>query len=93
MCLDNLIQILPVNIGIPGFIRINHYNWPFIATIQAASCIYADLPRTVYAKFLATLFDVVSSRLGIALTATLLAAFALIGTEKHVMLVIRHGCS
>ena len=91
MLLDNLIDIRLAFVCVPHALRINHQYRTLRAAIHAACIVHAHLTRTRDFQFLGARLGVIAHRLGIVILATRTAAFALIGAEKHVVLVVRHN--
>jgi hypothetical protein len=89
--LQDLLHILPVNIGIPDALRIDCDHRTFRAPVHAARRIDANTARPRDAELLAAAFKVVTHRLRVALGATLAAILAEIRAEKDVMSVVGHG--
>lgn len=87
---DDLVQILPVDIGVPDGFRVNHGHRAQLAAIETARVIDPDLTWSRDAELLATPLDVIASLLGTALATALAAVFTLIGTKKHVAGKITH---
>ncbi len=71
MAVDDLVQIVPIDVGVPDVVRIDHDDRAGFATPHAAGLVDPDLPVTVYAKRLQALLDVVARLVGAVVLAAL----------------------
>ena len=88
--IDDFIDIFAIDVGVPDLFRIDHDHGAKFTAVKAARGIDPDLPGARQAQLLDTLLGVIANLRRIALRAALLAAFAHVGAEKYVILVIRH---
>jgi hypothetical protein len=90
MLVQDLLHVLPVDIGVPNPLRIDGDDWAFPAPIHAARRIDASTAGSCDAELLATAFEVVAHRLRSALSAALATVLTKVGAEKDVMSVVGH---
>ena len=88
MLLNDFVEILVIDVGVPGLFGVNHHHRPLLTTIQTTGVINAYLALTANAELFATLFYIIARRLRTTLLTRLPLAIAQVGTEKHMVLVI-----
>jgi hypothetical protein len=91
MLIDDFINVVFIDIGIPGFIRVNHDNRPFIAAIQATCIVDADFLLATQFQGFNTLFGIIAQFLSAEIVTAFGTAFALIGAKKDMILIIAHS--
>jgi hypothetical protein len=91
MLLDYLVNILPINITVPDRFRIHDQDRPFRTSVQATRCIDPDPSLACKSQLLATLLGIVTNTPGTEPLTAVTAILALIGAEKNMISVIRHG--
>lgn len=90
MLVDDFINIILVDKGVPGLVRVNHDNRAEVAAVQAACRVDTYLARTHQPKRLAAFFHIVAHCLRIVLGTALAAVFALVGAEEYVVFIMGH---
>jgi hypothetical protein len=87
---NDFIDIFSIQVGVPDFLGVDDDDRAKFTAIQTACGIDADLADPGQPEFLDSGLGIVSDRGRIALLAALLALLALVGAEKHMVLIIRH---
>lgn len=90
VAVDDFIEILSIDIGVPDGLRVNHGHRAQLAAVQTARVIDPDLTRSRDTEFLATLLHVIARLLRATLVTALAAVFTLIGTKEHMAGKITH---
>lgn len=90
MLLEYFVDILLVDIGVPGPFRVYHQHRALLAAIQTAGSIDPGISRPGYPQRLTALFGVIAHFFSMKTLAAGAVAIALISTEKDVVFVIRH---
>ena len=90
MRLDDFIDVLAIDIGVPGALRIDHQQRPAGTAIQTAGLVDAHAARAGQARGLDTRLAVVEGRLRAVLRARGFAVAALVEAEEDVVLVVAH---
>ncbi len=89
--LDDLVDVGAIDVGVPDRVRIDHDAGAFLATVQAAGLVDADLAFAGEPELLHPALGVVAD-LGCALVvAADPAAVALVAAEENVLCVIGHA--
>ena len=86
----DLIDVFAVNIGVPDVLRIDYDHRPGLASTQATGGIHSDATLAAQPQLFDFRLGVIAYFGGIALPAAHFAGLALIGTEKHMILIMRH---
>ena len=89
--IDDLVQVLPVQVGVPDIIRVHDQHRSLFTTIQAPRRIDSDTARTGDTKLLAALLDIIAHGRGIKTLAAGAAVGTQVRTEEDVVTIIRHG--
>jgi hypothetical protein len=82
MNIDDFIDVMVVDVGVPGALRVNYEDRTFFATIQTAGLIDADLAAAAEAQFLDARFQVLLRRVRTFIGATCAAVGALIHANE-----------
>ena len=90
MFIDDFIEIILVDIGVPDPFRIHDDSRPQFTTTETPGDIDTHATFAVDAEFLGAFFDIVAHRARIKIRATTLTGFTLIGTEKSVITINTH---
>jgi hypothetical protein len=88
---QDLLQILLVDIGVPGSFGIDDRYRPFGAAIQTPGGIDAHPAGTCDSQLLRTSLQVVAQALGIVLSAALTAVVSTVGTKEYMVTIVGHG--
>jgi ubiquinone biosynthesis monooxygenase Coq7 len=88
--IDDLVQILPIEVGIPDGFRIHDQHRTFFTAVQATGRIDADPARAGDTELLAALLDIIAHRPGIKTLAAGTAVRAQVSTKKDVVTIIGH---
>ena len=91
--IDDFIDIVFIDVGIPRFFRVNDDDRSLVATIQATGVVDADFFLAAQLQRFNALLGVIAQFLRTEIVATFGAALTLVGAEKDVILVITHECS
>jgi len=92
MLLDDLVEIAFVHVGVPGALGIDHDDRAFVAAIHATGGVDADVVLLFgNPELLDLVFYVVARLLRAVVVAASAAVFALVGTEKYMLVVKAHG--
>lgn len=92
MLIDDFINVVFIDIGIPCFIRVNDDNRPFIAAIKATCIIDTDFFLAAQFQGFNTLLGIVAQLLSAEIVTAFGTALTLIGAEKNMILIIAHMC-
>lgn len=91
MLFDDLIEVVFINIGIPGALGIDHDDRAFVAAIHASGRVDADFILGIgKAELLDLVLYVIARLLRTVIVAASAAVLALIGTEKNMLIVKAH---
>jgi ubiquinone biosynthesis monooxygenase Coq7 len=90
---NDFFYIILIYIGIPDRIRVHDDHRTLLATVKASGRIDTDTPLAVYAQFLATLLGKIPHTPGIKTLAAGAAICTQIGTEEHMVTIVRHACT
>lgn len=88
--IDNLVNIVPVDIGIPRALGINNDNRPLLATVQASCRVNAYATFTIQTQRLDSFLGIIADVLRLMVGTTCFPSFALIHAEKNMITVIGH---
>ena len=91
MAVDNLVDVMCVDVGVPNTFWINDDARTFVTPVKAAGFIDADVSFAVQIKCLDPRFRMLLHAGGVVPAAARSAIFALVKTEKDVTLVIAHA--
>jgi hypothetical protein len=94
MLVNDFIDVFLIDIGVPDAFGINHQYRSFLATVQAAGLVDADLARAIQVKRLDAALGMFLRGLRTAIGAAWTPVFALVQAKKYMLLVIRlvsHG--
>ena len=86
---DNFVDVILTTIAVPNLFRVNHHHRAFTATIETAGIIDAYPTLAMQTQLLDPLLGVFAYFAGIVVLAAILG-IAVMGTEKCVVLIIRH---
>jgi hypothetical protein len=90
MPLQDLIDIVPIHIGIPGRLWIDDQNRPQVTTIHAACSGNPYSTRAAQSLLFDLGFQIVSHGLGSMTATAWTPVLPLIDTEKEVITIVRH---
>ena len=90
MLLQDLLQVLAVDVGIPGVLRIDHDHGSFSTTIETTGGVDAHPATPRQTQLLGATLEEIAHRRGPALVAALAAVLALVGAEEDMVTVVRH---
>ena len=93
MFIDDFIDIIFIDIGVPRFFRVNDDHRAFVTTIQATGIVDADFSLAAQLQRFNALFGIIAQFLRAEIVAAFGIALALIGAEKNMVLIITHECS
>src|SRR6266850_2045797 len=88
--LDDLVDVGAIDVGVPDRVRVDHDAGAFLAAVEAARLVDADLAFTGEAELLDAALGVVADLAGALVVAADPAAVALVAAEEHVLCVIGH---
>jgi hypothetical protein len=88
MLVDDFIDIVRIDIGVPGALRINHHDRAFFASVETTGLVDADFSRTAQIHFLDTLLGVLLRNLRAFVKAARASGISLIGAKENVLFVI-----
>jgi len=91
MLANNLFYITLIYIGIPDRIRVYDQHRPLRTTVETPGCIDTDTPLTGDTQFLAASFREIPHAPGIKTLAAVTAIRTQIGTEEHMVAIVRHA--
>jgi hypothetical protein len=92
MFFDDLVEIIFINIGIPGALWINHDHGTFIAAIHASCRVDADFVLEFgNAERFHPALHVIAGFLRAVVVAAGFTGFALVGAEKNMFIEKTHG--
>ena len=91
MRVDDLVDVVEVDVGVPDRFRINDDSWTLVAAIQAAGFVNAHLAGAAQAERLDAFLGVLLHIGGVMTPAAGGALFTLVQAEEHVMLVVAHA--
>jgi hypothetical protein len=89
MPVDDLIDVLAINIGVPNPLGVNDQHRPLRTAVEAAGFINSHLPHTVDSQLFATVLGIALQILCAVTGTTGLTVRALVEAEKDVALKIR----
>ena len=90
MFFDDLVNIIPVHIGIPDILGVYDDDRPFFTTIETTRCVDPHPAPAGKPKLLAALLGIVAHCLRIKMLATCAAISPFIGTEEYVITIVGH---
>jgi len=88
MLIDDLIDILRIDIGVPGTLRVNHQNRSLFTAIQATGLVDANVAGTIQAHLLDALFGMFLRDFRAPVGATRTTIVALVDANENVVLII-----
>src|SRR3989344_3813585 len=94
MFVNNLVNVVMVNVGVPRTLRINHDYRPFLAAIEATGAVHADTALSMQPQRFDPLLGVIAHALGIVVRAAGGTVVPTVHTKKHMVTVVvrrRHG--
>lgn len=91
MFIDDLVDVFAINIAVPDFVGIDHEHRAEFAAVKATGRIDAHLALAGKPQLLDPGLGVLANFGGIAASAALFAAVALVGAEKDVVFVKGHA--
>jgi hypothetical protein len=89
MDINDFIDVLRIDIGVPGAFRIDHQHRAFFTPVEAAGLVDSDFALTTQTQLLDAAFGVFLGWLRAAVGATGTRVVALVQAKKYVMLIIR----
>src|ERR1035437_9528500 len=89
--LDDLVDVMLVDIGVPDFFRVHHDAGAFLAAVEATRLVDARVAFPGEPEFLHALLGVVAQRTRALVVAADPAALALVAAEENVVGVITHA--
>ncbi len=89
MRIDDLVDIMFVDIGVPDRFGVDHHHRTFLTAIQATGLVYAHFALAVHIERLDATLGVFLSALGAAFSAACPTIIAHVGTDEHMVLVER----
>src|ERR1043166_1865895 len=92
MLLDDLLDVFLVDVGVPGPFRIDDDARSFLAAIEAARLVDANVARSGELQLLDPLLRVAAhARRALVVAAGAIARRALVAAEEHVIAVVAHA--
>src|SRR5687768_766606 len=91
MLLDDLVDVLLVDVGIPDLLGVHDHHRALLAAVHAAGRVDAREPGAVQPELLHALLGVLLHRLGAVAGAAVLGRLALVEAHEDVVLVEAHG--
>lgn len=91
MFADDFFKIFPVDIGVPGAIRVDNCDRAFLTTPHAASAIDAHTIFSSDSEFLAERLCLFPEFSGVKVAATGFARLSLVNAYEKVTFIVSHG--
>lgn len=91
MLINDFIDVLLINEGVPGFIRVDHHNRPQITAIKTTGGVNPNPALARQTQLFNTLLGILPHLTGMMILATGPAILTLIGAKKDMMRVITHN--
>jgi hypothetical protein len=94
VAVDDFIDVMVVDVGVPRAFRIDHHDRAFFAAVEAAGLVDADLALAAQVQVLDAAFRMFLGVLCAFVKAARTSFFALIQAKKYVVFIVRlvsHG--